>query len=131
MHSINDVQKILNEIADEIPDDFFMHLNGGVILRSESKRHPEHPGLYVMGEYLCRRDMGRSIHIYYGSFMRLYARASESELKEHLRETLLHEFTHHIESLAGERGLEIKDSINMKRYKNENEKAHIRNDADK
>ena len=112
---------MLNDIADEIPDEFFGRLNGGVILSEECKPHPEGSGdLYIMGQYFNTRDMGRYICIYYGSFMRLHGGAPESVLRSRLRETLRHEFTHHLESLAGERGLEIKDRVKMNEYRRVN-----------
>jgi hypothetical protein len=37
--------------------------------------------------------------------------------KAELRRILRHEFTHHLESLAGEKGLEIKDRIEIEKYK--------------
>jgi len=117
MYTIDAVEEILNQIADEIPDELFNNLNGGIILLEECKAHPNGANdLYIMGQYHNRRDMGRYISIYYGSFMRLYANVPEEVLREKLRDTLLHEFTHHIESLAGERGLEIKDQIFMNEY---------------
>ena len=39
-------------------------------------------------------------------------------MTEQLREVLRHEFTHHIESLAGGRGLEIKDEKQIRDYLN-------------
>ena len=57
------------------------------------------------------------IYIYYGSFLEVYGELGEKELEEELRETLLHEFTHHMESLAGERGLEIKDEKELWEYR--------------
>ena len=122
MYSIDYVEKILNQIADEIPDEFFKYLNGGVILLNECKSHPKSAGdLYILGEYINRHDMGRSICIYYGSFMRLYANLPENVLREKLRSALLHEFTHHLESLAGERGLEIKDQTSLNEYLRNNQ----------
>jgi len=118
MYTIDDVEKMLDQIADEIPDDFFKDLNGGVILLEESKTHPQSAGdLFIMGEYVHRQDMGRYICIYYGSFMRVYGGAPEHVLYAQLRTTLLHEFTHHLESLAGERGLEIRDEIKLNEYR--------------
>ena len=38
-------------------------------------------------------------------------------IEEKLRETLYHEFTHHLESLGGEKGLEIEDAENLARYR--------------
>jgi len=119
MYTIDHVEKMLNEIAGEIPDEFFKHLNGGVILLDECKPHPKSRGdLFILGEYHNRYDMGRHICLYYGSFMRAYANVPEDALRKTLRQTLLHEFTHHLESLAGERGLEVKDHIKLIRYLN-------------
>ena len=118
MYTIDDVSDILDDIVDEIPEDLFKDLNGGIILLEEEKPHPSNIGpLYILGEYHNRRGMGRYICIYYGSFMRLFGHYSKDRLRKRLRETLLHEFTHHLESLAGERGLEIQDAINMEKYR--------------
>lgn len=120
--TIDEAHTILDEIAEELPSDFFDRLNEGIILLPEYKIHPEsdtNNKLYVMGEY--RRSItGRNIAIYYGSFEKVYDGITIEYLHERLRDTLLHEFTHHFESLAGERGLEIKDAEDMAKYKNEN-----------
>jgi len=119
MHSIDEVHAMLNDIADELPEDFWHLLHGGVILLPDIKYHPAGHGndLYVMGDYNNRRDYGRHIRIYYGSFMQVYGHLPAHLLREKLRSTLVHEFTHHLESLAGERGLEIKDKIQLEQYK--------------
>jgi hypothetical protein len=49
--------------------------------------------------------------------IRVFGHLTPAQFKEELRETLLHEFTHHLEFLAGERGLEIKDAIAMEKYR--------------
>jgi len=123
MHTIDDVQEMLNEIAGGLPADFFKELNGGIVLLEACKPHPQGSGLYIMGEYHRRRDMGRQILMYYGSFMRVFAHAPAHVLQGQLRKTLLHEFTHHLESLAGERGLELKDQARLAEYRERNEKA--------
>lgn len=116
--SIDDFHEMLNHISDEIPQDFFKDLNGGIILLERSKKHTRtKPGqpLYIMGEY--KRDQtGRQITIYYGSFRQVYHGLSEKRLYEKLKDVLLHEFTHHLENMAGERGLEKKDDEQMHRY---------------
>lgn len=125
-YTIGEVEEILTEIADTIPDEFFKHLNGGVLLLEEYKNHdpslsdknlpPEtFKDLWTLGTYNYN-VLGRSIHIYYGSFAKVYENASKQQIRNQLEETLLHEFTHHLESLAGERGLEIKDKIFMDNY---------------
>jgi len=123
MYTIDAVEEMLGQIADEIPSMFFEKLNGGVILLEECKPHPHSQGdLYIMGEYSRRHDLGRHISIYYGSFMRVYAYAPEAVLRQKLRESLLHELTHHLESLAGERGLEMQDKIQLAEYRRVHQK---------
>lgn len=117
--SFSEIRELLDEIAEEVPEAFYRELNGGILLMPEAKKHQESKEssqLYIMGEY-HRNAMGRKILIYYGSFKKMYPRTSVSSLRKKLKDTLLHEFTHHIESLAGERGLEKKDAEKMHRYR--------------
>ena len=79
----------------------------------------------IMGEYI-RSNLGRMIKIYYGSFERMYSWMDEEQLTEQLREVLRHEFTHHIESLAGERGLEIKDEQQIRDYMERHARSRTR-----
>ena len=112
----------LEEIAGEFPDAFFEELDGGIQLEEAALPDPDFPPgeMYIMGEY-CNDQMGRYINLYYGSFAAL---AEEEDWtrrtwEEELYETLAHEFTHHIEGLAGERGLEIKDEAFLDRYRDQ------------
>ena len=117
MFSINEVNDILDDIASGLPEELFRELNGGVCLLTEAKRNRADPEgrLYILGEY--RRDqMGRYIVIYYGSICAVHGNDSREELRENLRKLLSHELTHHMESLSGERGLEIKDAIRLDEY---------------
>ena len=118
MISIEEMETMLDEIAEELPQDFYKDLNGGIILLPEAKLHTKSRSndLYIMGEYNRSSSMGRYICIYYGSFIALYGGLSKEKLKEQLSKTLKHEFTHHLESLGGERGLEIEDERNMEKY---------------
>ena len=124
--TFEEVGTMLDDIAEEIPKEFYRELNGGVFLLPETKMHPESAkntadNLYILGEYHNDRKgmggLGRYIVIYYGSFIKLYACLRPEQQKEHLRRVLIHEFTHHLESLAGERGLEIKDAQRINEYK--------------
>lgn len=118
--SIDEVHEILDSISEDLPEDFFKDLNEGVVLLPQIKLHPESrekDKLYIMGKYV-RSITGRHIVIYYGSFKRVYPNISVENLKVRLRNTLIHEFTHHMESLAGEKGLEIKDAEDMNKYRN-------------
>lgn len=122
MIEIEKVEEILEKLAAELPHEFYKELNGGILLLPESKLNPlgKRNDLYTMGEYHRNSSMGRYIVIYYGSFMSLYGHLSEEALEKRLRETLRHEFVHHLESLAGERGLEKKDEEFIKKYLREN-----------
>lgn len=108
MISIEDMQRMLDDIAEEFPSEFFKELNGGIILLPEAKRHDKSVDndLYVLGEYHRGSSMGRYISIYYGSFNRVYGHLPADRITEKLRRTVRHEFRHHIESLAGTDDLE-------------------------
>lgn len=118
--SIEEVESLLEDIIEEIPKEFFKDLNKGIILLPQYKVHPESKArnkLYIMGQYV-RDFSGRHITIYYGSYKRVNRGISKDRLREKLKDTLLHEFTHHLESLAGEKDLSNKDKINLERYRN-------------
>jgi hypothetical protein len=112
---------MLEEISKEVPDELFRELNGGILLLPETKLHPESesPSLYTMGEYRTQiPGLGRYIVIYYGSFMKAYGEgANPAVLRRELRKTLLHEFRHHLETLAGVKDLVIEDEIALERYR--------------
>ena len=101
---------------------FVIHeaLNGGIALLPEAKEDPEgeHGELYIMGEY-CNDMMGKYINLYYGSFAALAGQEdwTEEDWEDELYTTLAHEFTHHIEGRAGERGLERKDEQFMEEFR--------------
>ena len=117
MYSIDDVNFLLDEIAEELPEEVFRELNGGVSLLDEVRRNVTEPngGLYTLGEY--RHDqMGRYIVLYYGSIRIIHGRESPDVFRESLRKLLVHELTHHIESLAGDRSLELDDARRLRDY---------------
>ncbi|MEG2119274.1 MAG: metallopeptidase family protein [Pseudoflavonifractor sp.] len=117
MLTFDAVGTLLDQIAEEFPPEFYDELNGGILLLPQAKSDPDAPPgeLYIMGEY-CTDQMGRYINIYYGSFAEVYSHCTDEELADELYATLSHEFTHHIEGLAGERGLEIKDEEFMRDF---------------
>jgi hypothetical protein len=119
MLSFDEVGDLLDEIAEEFPEAFYHDLNGGILLLPEALPDPEFPdgNMFILGEYCQNREMGRYINLYYGSFSALFADATDDELQDELRKTLSHEFTHHVESLAGERSLELRDEQELEEYK--------------
>jgi Uncharacterized protein conserved in bacteria len=118
MVTIEEMEIMLDEIAIEIPQELYRELNGGIMLLPESKLNPagRNNELYILGEYHKGGGLGRFITIYYGSFMQVYGYLGKESMKEQLKKTLKHEFIHHIESLAGEKGLEIKDAQFIAEY---------------
>ena len=112
MISMKEMEIMLDDLATEFPRDFYQKLNGGILLLPEIKWNTEIKGrgLCILGQYHKGGNMGSYISIYYGSFMRVFGHLDKEQMKERLRSTLRHEFTHHMESLAGESGLEKKDA---------------------
>lgn len=115
---IDKFQAMLAEMLDELPEPFFEELHGGVIVSPRCKENPHSRGgdLYILGEYHRSHAMGNQIVIYYGSFMRLYGKAAGQTFERELRAVLRHEFRHHMENRAGERGLEIEDERQLREY---------------
>ena len=108
---------MLDEAAAQLPAEVFHKLNGGVSLLPGTVMSTKDPdgGLYTLGEY--RYDqMGRYIYIYYGSICTVYPHITAGQMRQRLKDLLAHELTHHLESLAGERDLEIQDAIDMDKY---------------
>jgi predicted Zn-dependent protease with MMP-like domain len=118
MISIEEMEKILDEIALEFPKEFFVDLNGGIVLLPEAKLHEKsmENDLYILAEYNRGGNMGRFIAIYYGSFERACWNLTKEQLKEKLKKTLKHEFRHHFETMAGEKGLEKEDARQISEY---------------
>ncbi|WP_186565299.1 metallopeptidase family protein [Lawsonibacter celer] len=113
---------LLDQMAERFPPEFYRDLNGGISLLPEALPDPDFPPreMYILGEY--RNDMmGRYINLYYGSFAALAQQEdwTDAVWEEELYTTLAHEFTHHIEGLAGERGLEIQDTLDLEEYRAE------------
>lgn len=117
---LDEVEELLEEIYTEIDKKYFDKLNGGIIIEENICYHPcgKNGELLCLGAY--RIDlMGRSIVIYYGSIMEVFAYLTREELKEKLKGILLHELTHHLEFLAGENDLVIEDEKYIKEYLDE------------
>lgn len=112
MVTFEEAAKMLDDAMDELPDEIFDKLNGGVNLLP-ARRTDEH-GLLTMGMYFVDQ-MGRHIEIYYGSFREKYRNSPPERWKRELTKTLKHELTHHIENLAMDRSLEKWDAEHVAR----------------
>ncbi len=102
MISTEEYKRIIEELLDELPEEFFRELSGGVIV-SEALVIPDYArgdDLYTMGQYEVFYGI-RQIQMYKGSFDRAYPEADLDEAREILRGILRHEFRHHLEFLGG------------------------------
>ena len=122
MMTIDEMQDVLDELAEELPEVFYKELNGGIVLLPEAKeseysrKGASTSGLYTLGEYHHGGSMGNYIKIYYGSFERVFGHLPDESMKNELRHTLRHEFRHHIETLAGDKGLIKEDESYLRDY---------------
>ena len=116
--SFEEFGQLLDEVAEELPPEIFVNLNGGINLIPDVLPHPEgnDGNLFILGQYHRGGLLGRYISIYYGSFMQLYGNSSREFIKSELDRVLKHEFLHHLESMAGEKDLEIQDAIKLAKY---------------
>lgn len=120
--SIDEVNDILDEIAESFPEALFDELNGGVNLLEEALPDPEFPEgeMYILGEY-CNDCLGLYINLYYGSFAALAEQESwdrDTWLSE-LRTTLSHELTHHMENRGGLHALDDRDAEELALWRQE------------
>lgn len=102
MLSMEEYRAILSELVDELPQEFFRDLNGGVIA-SGALVIPDYAragDLYTLGQYQVSPGM-RQIVLFKGSFDRVYPHADAAQARSVLRGVLRHEFRHHMEFLGG------------------------------
>ena len=102
MIGIEAYRNIVSDLMDELPEEFFRDLSGGVIVSEASALadYAVRNDVYLMGEYLVYSGI-RQIVLFKGSFDRVYPLADADEAKRILRGVLRHEFRHHLESLGG------------------------------
>lgn len=101
MISIEEYRTIISELMDELPEEFYKGLSGGVIV-SEAMVIPDYArnnDLYTMGHYQVSSGI-RQIVMFKGSFDLAYPQADATEARGILRGILRHEFRHHLESMG-------------------------------
>lgn len=122
MLTIDEVNDLLDEMAEGFPAALFDGLNGGVNLLEEAVPDEEFPEgeMYILGEY-CEDGLGRYINLYYGSFVALAEREDwdRQTWEEELYTTLSHELTHHMESRGGLHALDDRDAEELARWRAE------------
>ena len=126
-------------IAEEelalLPDYVHEELNGGVLTDRNAYLHPGRieDDLYILGTYTNDPVMGKQIVLYYGSFMEVMGNAGSRAVRSQIRETLRHEFRHHLETRAGmfRRGTLVEeDAETMRRYYMRHREAESRTAAE-
>ena len=120
--TIDEVNDLLDDMADAIPECLFDGLNGGVNLLEEAEPDPEFPPgeMYILGEY--RDDLlGNYINLYYGSFAAIAEREEwdDETWEQELRITLAHELTHHMELRSGLHALDDRDEEELEAFRRE------------
>ena len=121
MLSFEEAAEYLDTVIDELPEILLRELNGGVNIVPQALRSRKNASLYTLGQYNRGGKLGRYIMIYYGSFKASFPNASDEFLKAKLKEVLLHELTHHNESLAGLKDLEYMDEAQVEHYESTGE----------
>ena len=103
MLTFDDFARIVREEVDLLPDFVHEKLDGGVLVDSDVYLHPKRlaDDLYILGTYSVDPVFGKRIILYYGSFTATLGAASESAYRVRIRETVRHEFLHHLETRAG------------------------------
>ncbi len=120
MITLDEYKQIVAELLDELPEEFFRELGGGVVV-SEAEVIPDYAvkdDIYVMGQYLVYSGV-RQIVLFKGSFDKSYPQADAKEAKDLLRGILRHEFRHHLESrghIHGPSSLEAEDARREEEY---------------
>ena len=122
MLTIDQVNDILDEIAEGFPPALFQELNGGVNLIEEAKPDRSFPPgeMYILGEY-CDDLLGLYVNLYYGSFAALAEKEGwdRETWEDELRITLSHELTHHMENLSGLHALDDRDAEELAAWREE------------
>ncbi len=113
-------RSIVAELLDELPEEFFRELSGGVIVSAaaEAPEYARGDDLFTLGQYQVYAGV-RQIVLFKGSFDRVHPRADAEEAREILRGVLRHEFRHHLEALGGvhnSSSLEAQDERDKQAY---------------
>ncbi len=136
MIDVAEYRKIVSELLDELPQEFFRELSGGVVV-SETSAVPNYAqgnDIYTLGAYKIYSGV-RQIVLYKGSFDRAYPNAGADEARRLLRGVLRHEFRHHLEYLGGIHNadsLEAEDERRKQAYlaRHSEREQSLRKDAD-
>lgn len=94
--------EMIDNAVDHIPPRFCRDLSGGFTVQEHKKGEGR---FLIMGEYVEGGHLGCFIVFYYGSFAALYNNRPIEVWEKEIRDTVLHEMQHHLESMAGRNDL--------------------------
>jgi len=115
MITFDEAQEILTQITENLPQEILKGLNCGIILLPDTII--DNDDLIILGRYhVDPLGLGRYVTIHFGSLIKAYGHLPDNLLHDKLKEILHHELVHHLESLAGDRSLEIQDAIDRRKY---------------
>lgn len=103
MMDLEQFDAIVEEEMKLLPDYVYEELNGGVLVDQAVYPHPSRlaEDLYILGTYSTDPVLGKQIVLYYGSFAATMQWAGDEAVRKQIRDTLRHEFRHHLETNAG------------------------------
>lgn len=101
---------MLDEAISCIPPRFCKDLTGGFNVREETKHKGQY---YVLGEYVTGGHLGCFIVFYYGSFVKLLKNKPKEAWEAEIRDTVLHEMQHHLETQAGRDDLARREAAEL------------------
>ena len=103
MISYDEFEEIAREEVKLLPEYVFEDLTGGVLVDPSACLHPKRlaEDLYILGTYSWGGIYGKQIILYYGSFAAVFRYSSPEEIRQQIRDTIRHEFLHHMETRAG------------------------------
>ena len=115
MLTFEESEEAIAQMVEDLPQEILEGLNCGISLRHDTLYDDD--GLVILGQYHVEpMGLGRYVTINYGSMVVVYGHLSKNAFRKKLKYVLHHELTHHLESLAGDRSLEVQDAIDKRKY---------------
>ena len=109
---------MVREQLRRIPRRFRSGVHAFRLERRANRQPGSLSGLYILGTY--QNDavhLGPVVTLYYGSFRRVFPRATWPELRREIAKTLAHELLHHWENQAGRDELGDEDRVRLARWR--------------
>jgi predicted Zn-dependent protease with MMP-like domain len=115
--TFEEFERRAHEVFEAVPPEYREGVDGLAVER-RAVPHPELPDVYTLGECLTETyptewggagEVRSIVMLYHGSFLRLSRLEEGWDWEEEIWETVTHEIRHHLESLALDDELEVRD----------------------